>query len=164
MPKWMHDRAEHIMSKNKDMSKSEAFAIATQQMHATGKGPKSYGASEGRQEAKEKYDEPKKSYVQTANPKTASVRSFSQLFAGFSNELQKIAIASPVAPTGITPFKPMTVNPMQAASSTGVATQAKSIPKTAPINKQTIKPPVVAGQDAPQAAREMSQPPPVKAS
>lgn len=40
------------------MPDSTAFAIATQQAHATGKSPKSYGTSEGRREAKEKYRTP----------------------------------------------------------------------------------------------------------
>lgn len=31
MPKWIHDRAEHIMRKNPQMPKSEAWAIATNQ-------------------------------------------------------------------------------------------------------------------------------------
>ena len=52
MPAWMHERADHIQAKNPDMPKSEAFAIATQQMHALGKGPKSYGTAEGKRTAK----------------------------------------------------------------------------------------------------------------
>lgn len=31
MPKWIHDRADHLMAKNPEMSKSMAFAIATDQ-------------------------------------------------------------------------------------------------------------------------------------
>lgn len=58
MPKWMHDRAEHILAKNPDMPKSQAFAIATQQSHALGKSPKSYGTLKGREEAKAKYKTP----------------------------------------------------------------------------------------------------------
>jgi uncharacterized protein DUF5661 len=58
MPEWMHRRAEHLLSKNPSMPKSEAFAIATQQMHALGKSPKGYGTAEGRREAKVKYDTP----------------------------------------------------------------------------------------------------------
>lgn len=58
MPKWIHDRARHIQAKNPEMSESTAFAIATQQAHATGKSPKGFGTTEGRQEAKAKYTTP----------------------------------------------------------------------------------------------------------
>jgi len=58
MPAWIHDRAKHIMSKNKDMSESEAWAIATQQSHVLGKSPKSYGTAEGRATAEAKYPTP----------------------------------------------------------------------------------------------------------
>jgi len=68
MPAWIHDRAEHLLAKNPSMSKSTAFAIATQQSHAKGKTPKSYGTKAGRQEAKTKFDKPKKEYEGTANP------------------------------------------------------------------------------------------------
>lgn len=67
MPAWMHQRAEHILTKNPSMPKSEAFAIATQQSHALGKSPKSYGTLEGRETAKAKYDTPKDD-KKTANP------------------------------------------------------------------------------------------------
>lgn len=59
MPAWMHDRAEHILAKNPSMPKSEAFAIASQQTHALGKGPKGWGTAEGKATAKKKYDTPK---------------------------------------------------------------------------------------------------------
>ncbi|MFZ1075394.1 MAG: hypothetical protein WAN50_03415, partial [Minisyncoccia bacterium] len=49
------------------MPKSEAFAIATQQMHATGKTPKGYGTAEGKREAKAKYTTPKDD-KKTPNP------------------------------------------------------------------------------------------------
>jgi len=68
MPKWIHDRAEHLLAKNPSMSKSQAFAIATQQSHKLGKSPKGYGTAEGKKRAKMKYDKPKKSYVGSANP------------------------------------------------------------------------------------------------
>ncbi len=58
MPKWIHNRADHIRAKNPSMPESEAFAIATQQAHATGESPKGYGTSKGRHEAKEKYKTP----------------------------------------------------------------------------------------------------------
>lgn len=67
MPKWMHDRAEHILAKNPSMPKSEAFALATQQMHSLGKSPKGYGTAEGRATAKAKFDTPKDD-KKTANP------------------------------------------------------------------------------------------------
>lgn len=67
MPKWMHDRAEHILAKNPSMPKSEAFALATQQMHSLGKSPKGYGTAEGRATAKAKFNTPKDD-KKTANP------------------------------------------------------------------------------------------------
>lgn len=99
MPKWMHERADHIQAKNPDMSKSEAFAIATQQMHALGKSPKGYGTAEGKRTAKAKYDTPGDD-MKTPNPvdlsKTAAV-----MFAAFEDELQKIAAALPKDDIGL---------------------------------------------------------------
>lgn len=57
------------MSKNPDMDKSTAFAIATQQSHKLNKSPKGYGTSEGKKKAKNKYRASKKSYTQTADPR-----------------------------------------------------------------------------------------------
>src|SRR3972149_2614007 len=68
MPEWIHARAEHLLAKNPSMAKSTAFAIATRQSHAKGKSPKVFGTSTGKQEAKEKYDKPKKEYEGKANP------------------------------------------------------------------------------------------------
>jgi len=68
MPAWIHNRAEHLLAKNPSMGKSTAFAIATQQSHATGKTPRGYGTRAGKREAKQKFDEPKKKYVKAANP------------------------------------------------------------------------------------------------
>ena len=70
MPKWIHNRAEHLLAKNPEMTKDKAFAIATQQSHASGKSPKGYGTKAGKAEAREKYDapKPKKEYEMTANP------------------------------------------------------------------------------------------------
>jgi hypothetical protein len=59
MPKWVHDRAEHLLAKNPSMSKSMAFAIATQQGEAGGHTPKGFGTSKGKHEAKAKYSTPK---------------------------------------------------------------------------------------------------------
>lgn len=67
MPQWIHDRARHIQAKNPGMNESTAFAIATQQAHATGKSPKGYGTSEGREQAKAKYTTPKDD-TKTADP------------------------------------------------------------------------------------------------
>jgi hypothetical protein len=58
MPKWIHDRAEHIRSKNPSMPESESWAIATQQSHALGKSPKGYGTVQGRRTAKAKFKTP----------------------------------------------------------------------------------------------------------
>jgi hypothetical protein len=68
MPAWVHERAKHLLAKNPEMNKSTAFAIASQQAHASGKSPKKWGTSGGKQDAKEKYDKPKKEYTKTPNP------------------------------------------------------------------------------------------------
>lgn len=98
MPQWIHDRAKHIRAKNPDMPESQSWAIATQQAHKLGKTPKSYGTAEGRKEAKKKYDEPKKDYVQTADPSHKNKSSAVDLamWVGFADELQKIAAAASV--------------------------------------------------------------------
>jgi len=57
--KWIHDRAHHIMGKNPDMDKSQAYAISTQQAHAVKKSPKGFRTTEGIRVAKRKYDDPK---------------------------------------------------------------------------------------------------------
>lgn len=67
MPEWVHNRAEHLLAKNPKMNKSMAFAIATQQAHATGHVPKGFGTAEGKSSAKAKYDTPKDD-EQRANP------------------------------------------------------------------------------------------------
>lgn len=90
MPRWIHDRAEHLLAKNPDMNKSTAFAIATQQGHKLGKNPKGYGTVEGKSTAKEKYDKPKKSYVKGANPGKLN-----------SPKLKSASAASEVAGLGI---------------------------------------------------------------
>lgn len=68
MPEWIHNRAKKIMESTKEQYGKEkgeqvAFALATQQAHATGKAPKkwhgeTFGTPEGKREAKEKYDNP----------------------------------------------------------------------------------------------------------
>jgi hypothetical protein len=74
------------------MSKSEAFALATQQSHALGKSPKGYGTSEGRSTAKAKYDTPKDD-KKTANPGGLE----SAKFAAFNDELSKMSFAPALA-------------------------------------------------------------------
>lgn len=93
MPKWIHDRAQHIRQKNPGMPESQAWAIATQQSHAAGKTPVGYGTSEGRKTAKKKYDKPKKSYTQTADPSSKNKTSTIDLslLKGFSDEMKKEA-------------------------------------------------------------------------
>ena len=59
MPEWLHERARHILARNPDMPKSEAFGIATNQSHALGKTPKGYGTAEGKAHAKSIYTTPK---------------------------------------------------------------------------------------------------------
>ena len=87
MPAWIHNRAERILSKNPEMDKGEAFAIATQQAHALGKTPQGYGTAAGRREAKAKYRTP------ADDQKTASV-----MWAAFFSELEKSGMAIPAAP------------------------------------------------------------------
>lgn len=87
MPAWIHNRAERILSKNPDMDKGEAFAIATQQAHALGKTPSGYGTYAGRREAKTKYRTP------SDDQKTASV-----MWAAFFSELEKEGTAIPKPP------------------------------------------------------------------
>jgi len=86
MPKWIHDRADHILAKNPSMPKSEAFAIATQQAHAVGKSPKGYGTHHGRTEAREKYKTPGDD-MKTANPGHLKAAQMTAFF----DELEKAA-------------------------------------------------------------------------
>lgn len=100
MPKWIHDRAEHILAKNPSMPKSQAFAIATQQSHAIGKSPKGYGTAEGRETAKKKYDTPHDD-KKKANPgglKSAKMEKTAMdtiTMKAFVDEMKKIATALP---------------------------------------------------------------------
>jgi len=91
MPAWIHNRAEHILSKNPAMPKSQAFAIATQQSHATGHTPGGYGTAEGKQKAKRKYRKSQSEYTQTADPSSKSKTSSLAFLKGFSDEMKKIA-------------------------------------------------------------------------
>lgn len=80
------------MEKNPSMKKSTAFAVATQQSHATGHTPAGYGTAEGRRKAKKKYPHAEQ-YAQTADPGSKSKSSSIDLalLMGFSDELTKIA-------------------------------------------------------------------------
>lgn len=91
MPEWIHNRAEHLLAKNPDMSKSTAFAVATQQSHAMGKTPKSYGTKAGRVEAKKKYDTPKGD-VHKANPGNLDSPKLAAMLRGFVTEIGCMAI------------------------------------------------------------------------
>ena len=71
--KWIHDRAHHIMGKNPSMSKSIAYAVATQQAHKVGKSPKGFRTAEGVRRAKAKHPLPKKFYKKTASEKMQKV-------------------------------------------------------------------------------------------
>lgn len=84
------------------MPESMSYAIATQQSHATGHTPKSYGTPGGRQVAAQKYDKPSSAYVQTADPSSKGKSASIDLafLKGFSDELQKIA-ATPTQPAGL---------------------------------------------------------------
>jgi hypothetical protein len=96
MPEWMHNRAEHILAKNPSMPKSEAFAIATQQMHSLGKGPKDYGTAEGKATAKAKFNTPKDD-VKTSNPgnlKSSKMKKTSAMAFACLDELQKIGMGA----------------------------------------------------------------------
>ena len=143
MPAWIHDRADHIRRKNPGMPKSESFAIATQQAHAAGKSPKGYGTAKGRKEAKQKYDEPKREYVQTANPshKTKTADSLA-LWKGFADELQKIAMTTPANITAMARPKPVKM---------GHTSMPRDTPPKIPTmdslssTKLTTPPPVTAG-------------------
>ncbi len=105
MPAWIHSRAEHILAKNPSMPKGEASAIATEQSHATGHTPKGYGTAAGKREAKRTYDTPKGD-EQRANPgglrspKMKHKTAEAAMWAGFFDELQKIALAGPGALEG----------------------------------------------------------------
>lgn len=82
------------------MNESTSWAIATQQAHKLKKTPKNYGTVEGRKTARSKFKEPRKSYVQTADPKIKKAEENSDMpisvdmvkLGGFSDELVKIAI------------------------------------------------------------------------
>jgi hypothetical protein len=140
MPAWIHDRADHIRRKNPGMPKSESFAIATQQAHATGHTPQGYGTSEGKREAKEKYDSPKSEYKQTADPSHKTKTSANlALWKGFTDELQKISAVGGSAMTKLKTAPPKMapsyakagVAPLESATKADVTMSTKALPPPA---------------------------------
>jgi len=91
MPAWTHDRAKHLLAKNPEMDKSQAFAIATQQAYAAGKVPKDFGTEEGKQEAKAKFDKPKKQYTKTPNPGDLETPKLSEAVVNMLADFEKKA-------------------------------------------------------------------------
>ena len=81
MPAWVHQRAERIRAENPSMPESESWAIATQQGHALGKTPKSYGTLQGRAQAKEKYKTPEDDKKTASQAKTALIERLVRLGA-----------------------------------------------------------------------------------
>lgn len=112
MPEWIHNRERHIKAHNPSMPKSEAFAIATQQAHATGHTPSGFGTSEGKSKAKEKYPNPGE-MKQTANPSHKTKSSSLDLIRlmGFRDELGKI-IEAAAKPSTLTSQPKMTSKPV----------------------------------------------------
>jgi hypothetical protein len=110
--KWVHDRAERILSKGelqgqygKD-AKSVAYAIATQQSRAAGKAPKkkNWGTPEGKKAAKAKHGKPKGEYKKTASMAGQDLRGQKGMFptddskqpaAALLNKSQKAAEVGP---------------------------------------------------------------------
>ena len=56
--KWIHNRAHRIMADG-ETPKGTAYAVATQQAHATGKSPKAFKTPGGVVTARKKYDDPR---------------------------------------------------------------------------------------------------------
>lgn len=153
MPAWIHDRADHLRKKNPEMPEGQAWAIATQQAYAAGKAPKKFGTTEGRKDAKQKYDGPKSEYVKTPDPKTKSSSIDVALIMGFSDELRKIAAATFTATptTGSVDVAKMvskgksslTTLPKQISKPSPPATPATSIDHLGP-NRTSQPPPITA--------------------
>lgn len=71
MPAWIEKRRKRLEPELRESyspkkAKQVAYALATMQSHKVGKTPKSYGTTEGRREARQKFDKPKKEYQKTA--------------------------------------------------------------------------------------------------
>lgn len=153
MPQWIHDRADHILSKNPSMPKGQAFAIATQQSYAAGKAPKTYGTEEGRRTAHKKYDSPKGAYKKTAKPSSKSKSAGIDLnsLLGFSDELQKISAATPSMATGLTDVKKaldnskrMSLSKPKATSVPQPTVELKPVQDSLSSGKTTPPPPITA--------------------
>lgn len=143
MPAWIHDRAEHIRKKNPTMPKSQAFAIATQQSHATGHTPAGYGTAEGKRKAKAKYDSPKSEYTQTADPSHKTKTSANlALWKGFTEELQKISAVSGSAMTKLRTAPPKMSPAYSKAGTTSINTAPKN--DVAMTTKAMPPPPITA--------------------
>lgn len=90
--KWIHDRAHSLMESTKDQygdkkGKEVAYAVATQMAHKLKKTPKpkgGYGTTQGRVEAKAKFNKPRSEYQ-----KEAVMNPF--VLQALFDELQKIA-------------------------------------------------------------------------
>lgn len=130
MPKWIHERAEHLLAKNPSMPKGEAFAIATQQSHSLGKSPKGYGTPEGRHEAKAKYPTPRND-MHTANPGNLETPKLkAAMWNGFMGELASIMKVSAI------PLPPNVMKSLDAASAAApAAKQAINLTQHAPVKK-----------------------------
>lgn len=89
MPKWIHDRAKYIRSKNPDLPEGAEWGIATQQGYATKKAPSDYGTKKGRQKAKKKYKKPAKEYEQKAKPKKKKKKAFLESLVVLANALDE---------------------------------------------------------------------------
>lgn len=107
------------------MPKGEAFAIATQQSHATGHTPKSYGTASGKMKAKKKYH--KGGYVQTADPssKEKSGGLDLGLLKGFTDEVLKISAVFMPRPSRA---------PLNQSTPIADPTQIQTLPATAAGN------------------------------
>lgn len=147
------------------MPESQAFAIATQQSHAIGKSPKGYGTSEGRREAKKKYDTPSDD-KKTADPsglgakferattgghkKEASRTSITSPFevalvGGFSDELQKIANA-PTGPSTVSQIKSLVPRPsLRSGAPKYTKLNTDSPPSPVQNHQPVLSPPPVRG-------------------
>lgn len=107
MPKqkgeWIHERARHILKHDPGMKKSIAYGVATQQAYAAGKAPKGWGTPQGRREAHQKFDEPRRAYKKTADPSHKTKSSGIDLVSllGFADEMMKLAQLPKPTTTGV---------------------------------------------------------------
>jgi hypothetical protein len=156
MPSWIHERADHLRAKNPDMPKSQSFAIATQQAYGAGKAPKKdFGTAEGKRVAKAKYDEPKKEYKQTADPRSVGKAKFGGMalrtVEGFTDELQKIADATTAGDLTKTTKKPSSL--FSKPKMTSKPTMKEPEPPSSTLDQlsssKSIQPPPVTSAVAP---------------